>query len=318
MERISGKLKQRFCKDCNIPINIFAEPYFLFRIYQFNDIYGTVEKYHIFLNEIKKYSCEQDYFEEYNKIKDCAICTIKDSEGFKKFNNLDMNQFAISDEYKSITSNAIYHNANDGRRFISIDMKKANFTALNNYDKSIFNSGTWEDFIKKFTDNEHIIQSKYIRQVILGNCNPRRQVTYARYLTSRMIPVLEKVDSAIFATKNIVSLASDEIVYDVSEHDETRINSLINIVESFPEMNQFECTYFTLYDVAEYAYIKKFNDKKIKIKCAEVEFLPYIIRRIGTNQDCINYDLYFTFKGQLAKFDNFPDKLVNFEWEKFK
>ena len=63
---ISNRAKERFCKDCNIPIRLFQEPYFLDRIKLFDEFYGTVDKWIRFASELQGYNCEQDYFEEYN------------------------------------------------------------------------------------------------------------------------------------------------------------------------------------------------------------------------------------------------------------
>ena len=38
MKEISTKLKERFCTDCNIPIKIFKEPYFMDRLELLNDL----------------------------------------------------------------------------------------------------------------------------------------------------------------------------------------------------------------------------------------------------------------------------------------
>ena len=62
---VSVRVKERFCKDCNIPIRLFQEPYFMDRLTLFDKFYGTLEKWNIFLDELQKYHCEQDYFEEY-------------------------------------------------------------------------------------------------------------------------------------------------------------------------------------------------------------------------------------------------------------
>ena len=51
-------------KDCNIPIRIFDEPYFMGRIRLYDKFYGTVEKWNIFVEELQKYSNEQQYFED--------------------------------------------------------------------------------------------------------------------------------------------------------------------------------------------------------------------------------------------------------------
>ena len=99
----------------------------------------------------------------------------------KQFIEDDMNKYAVT--HTDLPTKDIFKPSNDGKLFISIDMRKANFSALKNYDSGIFDSvDTWEEFISRYTDNKHIINSKYIRQVILGNCNPKRQVTYENIL----------------------------------------------------------------------------------------------------------------------------------------
>ena len=39
------KLRQRFCKDCDIPVNIFDEPYFSDRLKLFDFLYNSVSKW---------------------------------------------------------------------------------------------------------------------------------------------------------------------------------------------------------------------------------------------------------------------------------
>lgn len=83
---ISNKLKERFCKDCNIPLRLFHEPYFTDRLKLYDKYYNTLSKWDLFVEELQKYNCEQDYFEEYNRVKDAAINDIKKSDGFQRFN----------------------------------------------------------------------------------------------------------------------------------------------------------------------------------------------------------------------------------------
>ena len=120
------------------------------------------------MKSIEPYDCEQDYYEHYNKTKDAAINFIKGTEGYEKFNNMDMKEISKAISEIHIPSSDIYKPTNDGKRFISIDMKKANFHSLKAFAPDIFdNADTWEDFMRKFTDDEHIIGNKYVRQVIL-------------------------------------------------------------------------------------------------------------------------------------------------------
>lgn len=94
MMEVSTRAKERFCKDRNIPIRIFQEPYFTDRLTLYDKFYGTLKKWDIFLSELSKYNCEQDYFEEYNRVKDAAILDIKNTEAYHKFNEEDMNKYA--------------------------------------------------------------------------------------------------------------------------------------------------------------------------------------------------------------------------------
>ena len=148
------------------------------RLKLYDKFYGTMDKWNIFTSELAKYHCGQDYLEEYNHVKDQEIEYIKSSWAYKMFNAEDMNNFKVTHE--GLPAKDIFKSTNDGRTFISIDMKKANFSALKYYGETIGysmfgNADTWEDFLCKFTSNDHILNSKYISQVILGNCKPRKQ-----------------------------------------------------------------------------------------------------------------------------------------------
>lgn len=69
---VSEKLKERFCKDCNIPLRLYKEPYFMDRLQLYDSYYNALDKWNIFVRELDKYKCEQDYLEEYNRVKKCS------------------------------------------------------------------------------------------------------------------------------------------------------------------------------------------------------------------------------------------------------
>lgn len=137
---LTPELKRRFCKNCNIPISIFVEPFFTDRIKLFSMYYDTIEELQKFVKSIEPYDCEQDYYEHYNKTKDAAINFIKGTEGYEKFNNMDMKEISKAISEIHIPSSDIYKPTNDGKRFISIDMKKANFHSLKAFAPDIFDN----------------------------------------------------------------------------------------------------------------------------------------------------------------------------------
>ncbi len=314
---VSVKTKERFCKDYNIPIKIFQEPYFTDRLKLFDKMYGTLVKWDVFINELKKYNSEQDYFEEYNKVKDAAIFAIKNSEAYQRFNEEDMNNFATT--HKNLPNKDIYKPTNDGRVFISIDMKKANFSSLQLYGdtigKSMFaGASTWEDFIGLFTDKKHIINSKYIRQVILGNCNPKRHITYEKYL-------MDKVLSCLYDIVNedrIVFFSNDEIVYDMTTANHIEILNLVRrcIEERLNEVCdiQFTIELFTLHKISGmdgyYKEIFKDNGEvSIKLKGLNNFMIPFILRKLQKEEITEN-DKVFYHEGLLAKFIEVPDFII--------
>lgn len=311
---VSVRAKERFCKDCNIPIRLFQEPYFTDRLKLFNKFYGTLEKWNIFLEGLQKYHCEQDYFEEYNRVKDAAILSIKNSEAYQKFNEEDMNKYRVT--HKNLPNKDIFKPSNDGKLFISIDMRKANFSSLYHYDNSMFSgSKTWEEFISKFTENKHIINSKYIRQVILGNCNPKRHITYEKYLMNEVLDVLIKEVGYWF--DEIVFFSNDEIVIDMDNYADCIRNR--NITKSKLE----ECFDFPLN--VELFYLHKINgtdgyykeivkgikERNFEFKCLDNYMLPFVIRSF-LGEEITDNDKVFYHEGLLAKFIEVPKIEVNF------
>ena len=104
---ISARGRERFCKDCNIPIRIFQEPYFTDRLKLYDTFYNTRQKWDIFLSELGKYHSEQDYFEEYNHVKDTAISDIKNTQAYQQFNEDDMNKYGVT--HTNLPNKDIFH-----------------------------------------------------------------------------------------------------------------------------------------------------------------------------------------------------------------
>ncbi len=301
---ISEKAKERFCKDCNFPVKIFKEPYFMDRLRLYNRYYGTINKWESFLEELEKYHCEQDYFEEYNRIKEDAISDIKASEGYIRFNEEDMNQYRVSHE--NLPNRDIFKVGNHGKSFISIDMKKANFSSLKYYDASIFSyADTWEEFIGRYTENRHIIDSKYIRQVILGNCNPKRHITYEKYLMDKVLSCLSNISGFI---DKVVFFSNDEIIIDISDLEKSKLKIIMKQIENnIKDLTiPLKVELFTLYKIKETSgYYKEIfyedREAEIEFKCLDSYSLPFVIRQF-MGEEVTDSDKVFYFEGRLAQF----------------
>lgn len=311
---VSTRAKERFCKDCNIPIRLFQEPYFIDRLKLFDKFYGTIEKWNTFLEELQKYHCEQDYFEEYNRVKDAAILNVKNSEAYRRFNEEDMNKYCVT--HKNLPNKDIFKATNDGKTFISIDMRKANFSSLYHYDSNMFSgANTWEEFIGKFTDNKHIINSKYIRQVILGNCNPKRHSTYEKYLMDEVLDVLIK--EVGYFVSEIVFFSNDEIVIDMDSYVDCIRNREITqskLKEYFDFPLKVELFYLHRINGTNGYYkeiIKDIEKRSIEFKCLDNYMLPFVLRHF-LGEEVTDSDKLFYHEGLLAQFIEVPKIEVNF------
>jgi hypothetical protein len=306
---VSEKLKERFCKDCNIPLRLYKEPYFMDRLQLYDSYYNALDKWNIFVRELDKYKCEQDYLEEYNRVKNAAINDIKISDGYKRFNEEDMNKYTV--KYKDLPGKDIFKTSNNGKLFISIDMRKANFSALKFYDKSIFsNADTWEEFVGRYTENKHIVNSKYIRQVILGNCNPKRQVTYEKYLMGLVLEVL--IDELGYSASDIAFFSNDEIVIDVRKYEDCiRKRELIEwqIKGYFNIPFRIELFYLRKITGTNGYYkeiVKNIIDREYEFKCLNNYTLPFVLRKFNEEEITEN-DKVFYHEGLLSKFIEIPE-----------
>lgn len=316
---VSEKLKERFCKDCNIPLRLFKEPYFTDRLQLYDNYYNTLDKWNTFTRELEKYKCEQDYFEEYNRVKDAAINDIKDSDGYNRFNEEDMGKYSV--KYKDLPSKDIYKPSNVGKLFISIDMRKANFSALKFYDKSIFsNADTWEEFIERYTENKHIVNSKYIRQVILGNCNPKRQVTYEKYLMGLVLEVL--IDELGYSTSDIAFYSNNEIVIDMGKYKgcinkQKILEMAVNVRFNIPfRIELFYLHKITGTDGYYKEIVKNIIEREYEFKCLNNYTLPFVLRKFN-GEEITENDKVFYHEGLLSKFMEVPNMEVKLNENKY-
>lgn len=301
----SIQLKKRFCKDCNLPIAVFDNPYFYERLSTLDILYDCVEKFDDFCNELLNYKTEQDYFEAYNSIKNRMITYIKDNSVYQEFDTQLFNKPDLGFGKRNP-----YVEQNDGGTFVSVDMKKANFSAMYKYSKLIFDScNTWEEFVGKFTDSQHIKNSKYIRQVVLGACNPKQQIRFENFLMTYLCKhIIEKLGDSV----DIYSLGEDEIIITIQNPNEpvnfhvgVSLNQLKDIVNSCPGEigNLVRVEMFDLHKISDLGWMKVMcgSTDKIEFKCIDAEIFHQIVKHYF-NLRITENDLVFYHNGRLARF----------------
>lgn len=296
---LSNSLKKRFCKDMNIPMQIYDEPYFSERIELLDPYYNTKSKLEVFKQTLEKYNDENEYYKEYDNVKEKAISYLK--ENLVDFQTVDFNKYKITNQ--SFPSNNIYKETNIDKNFISIDMEEANFSCLKHFDKNIFpDVDNYKDFIKQFTDEEYFINSKYIRQVIFGNQNPKRQVTYQRYLMDNLLTKL----LSIVNKANIVNFSNDEIVIEINDEIDASKEMLFAVVKehSKTENIRFTTEEFMLkkaYTGYKKVYVGHSKGCQVNFKGLNSIDIIYAIREYE-NKEVEENDKVFLYENKLAKF----------------
>lgn len=217
------KKNLRFSKDYNLPINIFNEEMFSYYRELYKDFWPYNEEL-LMNDEIKSFDNNVDiWLEFYGRLRDNIINTLENSKEYIDFNSKDLSEYDIPKEL-NVGEHSIYNEECEGKYFMSIDLKKANFQALKHV--GVLNDDTYEDFIKRFGGTEYFAKSKYLRQVIFGKLNPKRQVKVEKYLMSKILKD--------FTAWNLYSLNSDEAVFLLTENE---VNSLTSQVVEFLENN---------------------------------------------------------------------------------
>ena len=210
-------LIQRFCKDYDLPINIFDPEifFFFFSLYSDSGIFPSKAWYCMINTIVFKYDgCVSDWLDYCQSVRDNAIASVKNSEGYKEFNECDMKKYAIK---PPVGEHSCYTNETNGCVFLSIDLRKANFQALKYV--GVLQDDTYEDFIKRAGGDDYIKDSKYLRQVIFGNCNPSRQATIERFLINKVYEFVR--DNYEHLDGEVYSMNSEEVVFKIGSPDRT-------------------------------------------------------------------------------------------------
>ena len=301
-------LNKHFSRLKRLPITVYDSPYFEQRLKICDEMTpGLISDYFSFTCNVGAQfdSSEEKYFAHYNEVKDSAIKYIQSTEGYHAFANVDINYLPLVLWKKKYPKRDLYKEDNDGQTFISIDMKQANYNAWNFLFPDIFKGfDSWEALIHSYTNVDLIINSKYVRQVILGACNPKRQITCEHYLMGSLLDHLLEQKP----TLDIYSLGEDEILIKNNDIDFFE-NELEQILASAPDNlgNIVRAEYFELRKIKgtdgwmKFIYDDGELSDRPKFKCLDAEIYHQVVKHyygMPIEED----DLVFYHNNRLARF----------------
>lgn len=295
-------IKKAFIKDFSIPISIFDEEHFQYTLKTLDPYYNSLSKYNLLKEYIDKLketttSYEEEFYAINKKVVDHSIQSIKQNKAYQDFIEMDMSQFKHGLIIPK--NNQLYKSHNHGKRFVSVDLVKANFQSLKFVNSDIvLGFDSYEEFLKQFTDLNYHLKSKKMRQVIFGNLNPKRQQTVQKYIMSQLTNKLIELG---LDKNNILNCTSDELIFEYKEEQSYIISQLIenNILPNI----DFHVEIFDLYkfNVDKPFYYKKDLDNNISLKGIPNHSVLECIK-ILENKEITEMDLQFLFEGRKCQF----------------
>jgi len=182
----------------------------------------------------------------------------------------------------------------EDKKYISIDIKKANWLVLKKYDPEFAPElgESYDNFIAKFDVPEIFNHSKQLRQFIFGNINPKRQGKAQRVIIEKLLNQYKHLNLDIACIKN------DEVIYSFEN-----FNQIEEILNTF-DKEMFRIKLFTVERVEDFrinTYISESGEKlhKEMVGCNGNLFFLYL-KKYVFNEPIDIRDLYFKMDGNIA------------------
>lgn len=182
----------------------------------------------------------------------------------------------------------------EGVKYLSIDIKMANWESLKKYDPSFVNElgDSYSDLLNKFDVPEVFHRSKQLRQYIFGNLNPKRQIKAQRVMIEDLMNGLSRYNLKVECVK------TDEVIYSFEN-----LAEIADILLGFDD-DIFKCKVFIVkriedFRVNEYIDVKNGIMHSDLVGCNGHKYFINLKKYIFKEELDIR-DLYFRMDGDLA------------------
>lgn len=327
-EHTLNSLKKRFVSDNSLPIIIFEEPDFDYFLNLYEEQFSAKTKWNKLINVIdEKFNGNPNLFlEEFARVRNNMIESILENKHYQEFNESKDVLSKYNLPKLNYPKSNVYKETNNGRYFLSIDLKKANFSALMYHDSRILGEETiipYEDWVKKFTDLEYIIESKYTRQVVFGKLNPSRQIKVENYMIYQALQKYLILFESLNINVEVVSFCTDEVVFDITDNFKYVFDNMYEIkhlqkclkdennINVDVELYRLGLQKFKTYKDAEMpVYMKTYLDNKERGKFSAAvhnlfsvpSFYYAQVYKLIHGMKVTETDMKFYMEGQIAKF----------------
>lgn len=316
---IDFELVKRFVNDEKLPIQVIKnENYFNYMLDLLEEEFKSRTKW-IGWQKVIESNYEGDskkYLADFYKIRDKIIEDMKANPAYQSFNTGDMNKYRVQN-MPQVGSTEIYKVTNNGKYYLSIDLKKANYQALK--FAGVVTEPTYEEWLSKWTKLPHLLASKYLRVVVFGQLNPGRHITVEKYITSEIYKHIENV----FELSNIstfISFRNDELIWEVPSDQlsvvRDRLPAIIKSIAEFGFGVSVELFKLHCFELSQEVsghrlnfYKKEYCDgSKDTYHCIPGTYQAIVTRLLQGNSseeeevELCDYDTWFEHDGMLSQF----------------
>jgi len=317
----SNQLKNRFISDYNLNmIQVLQSPYFEYYLdlYEpYNQARTKWNKLVLLINEHFNGN-EHLFLEEYAKQRDNIITSIEKSETYKEFNIFDMSAYnGLNVAFHKLPKSSVYIESNNGKKFISIDLRKANFQGLKFHNNELVNNTeSYDEFIESYLGTNHPLlkyfqESKYSRQVIFGKLNMSRNITIQKSIMESVFESLSDLMEEYSTVLKYYSFSTDELIIEVLHPSDIPeiiqemyylINNKANVKIQYYKLELVN--FLTSNNSTLSVYLKDnivpFVDGK-EIMCCPTTYFSQVYKLLNEREIEEN-DMIFYYEHQLAKF----------------
>lgn len=283
------QIRKAFVKDMRFQIQVVKSPIFEHLL----DLYERCFKiegrpspkvaWKRFCSSVEKYPSVKAYFDYRDRLFVQILETVRQTPGYQRLAEDTMDKYAIKTKYPRPE---IYQAKYVGQHLYSIDLRQANFMAMKEYSPDIvLNTDNYDQFIRKFTDDEHLIQSRIFRQLIFGNLLPNKQAIIQKYLIQKEMEKIPEEMEVLGATNDEMILRDlPDSALKVLDHSCVHLTSIIMDQVVLKKPRKGKEIFFT--------YVERYNPEtqsfefsRYELRCLPGNIAPQIYRQIYLNED---------------------------------
>ena len=281
---INDELRMRFIEDYGLPISVFYDPWFTEMINIMENYYGSKTKFENLVNEIGPNKTPGQFISQCREIRHEISDWIEHNQAYLEFHgDKDIEKhYKVTSQYPKRN---IYSGNNVGKRFISLDLREANFQSLRFHDPAIVRDCiTWDEFVGKWTDSNYLKKTKLNRQRLLGKVSPEKQMIIETYIMSGLHEMFMMKQTSL----DLISLKTDELIYEVRSSETNLEKALSDAywIASHDLGVRVKAETFILRDIqlftrhgnSIYGFYKEYDDDRISFHGIPKIYLPQFIK----------------------------------------